>query len=185
MKTTIIRHLLFATVASLITFSSRSQINSKEQIAYTPGSTEAVNMAGLKTDLPSLEKNYVRDEKARRKILGYFVWPFENAENIAWGKVDDNVLAEFTVGDIKNRALFDKRGNLIYTIAYSDEKLLPQYYREMVHNLYAKYKVNQVSRVNEALREIWIVKLETWDKLLTVRIENGETEEVEKFQKPR
>jgi hypothetical protein len=184
MKTIIFRHLLFASVASLIAFSSRSQINTKEQIAYAPGSTGAVNMTYLKADLPSL-KNYVSDEKAKRKILRYFSWAFENADNIAWGKVDDNVIAEFTIGDIKNRALFDKRGNLIYTIAYSDEKLLPQYYREMVHNLYAKYKVNQVSRVNEALREIWIVKLETWDKLLTVRIENGETEEVEKFQKPR
>jgi hypothetical protein len=184
MKTTIIRHLLFASVASLITFSARSQIHTKEQIAYAPGNTDAVNMAWLKADLPSL-KNYVRDEKAKRKILEYFIWPFENAENIAWGKVDDNLLAEFTVGDIKNRALFDKRGNLIYTIAYSDEKLLPQYYRQMVHNLYAKYKINQVARVNEALREIWVVKLETSDKFLTVRIENDEQEEVEKFQKPR
>jgi hypothetical protein len=184
MKTTIFRHLLFASVASLITLSSRSQTNSKEQIAYAPGRTGAVNMAYFKADLPSL-KNYVSDEKAKRKILRYFSWAFENADNIAWGKVDDNVIAEFTIGDIKNRALFDKRGNLIYTIAYSDEKLLPQYYRQMVNNLYSKYKINQVSRVNEALREIWVVKLEASDKLLTVRIENGETEEVEKFQKPR
>ena len=184
MKTTIIRHLLFASVASLIAFSSRSQINTKEQIAYAPGSTEAVNMAWLKPDLPPL-KNYISDEKAKRKILRYFSWTFENAEDIAWGKVDDNVLAEFTQGNIKNRALFDKRGNLIYTIAYSDEKLLPQYCRQMVHNLYANYKINQVARVNEALREIWVVKLETSDKLLTVRIENDEPEEVEKFQKPR
>ena len=146
MKTTIIRHLLFASVASLITFSSRSQTNSKEQIAYAPGSTDAVNMAYLKAELSSLKK-YVSDEKANRKILQYFIWPFENAENNVWGKVDDNVLAEFAVGDIKTRALFDKRGNLIYTIGYSDEKLLPHYYRQMIYNLYADYKINQVARV--------------------------------------
>jgi hypothetical protein len=183
MKTTIIRHLLLAGAASLIAFSSRSQINSTEQITYAAGSTDAVNMAYPKVDLSAL-KNYVNDEKANRKIARYFIRHFENAESITWGKVNNNVSAEFASGDIKTRALFDKKGNLIYTINYSDEKLLSPYYRTMLDNLYDCYKISQVARVTEALREIWVVELETPDKFLTVRIENDQPEEVEKFQKP-
>ena len=81
--------------------------------------------------------------------------------------------------------LFDKKGNLIYTITYSGEKMLPQNYREMVDNLYADYKISQVARVNEAAREIWVLKLETSKRFLTIRIENDQPEEVEKFQKSR
>ena len=65
------------------------------------------------------------------------------------------------------------------------EKLLPQNYREMIDNLYADYKINQVAKVNEASREIWVLKLETPRKFLTVRIENDQPEEVERFQKSR
>lgn len=184
MKTTIICHLLLAGAASLIAFSSRSQINSTRQMAYTAKSADAINMAHLKPDLSGL-KNYVSDEKAERKILRYFTTPFEDAVNITWGKVDDNVLAEFAVGNIKTRSLFDKKGNLVYTIDYSDEKLLPRHYRQMIHSDYAGYKINQVARVNEALREIWVVKLEAPDKFATVRIENDQPEEVEKFKKLR
>ena len=153
-------------------------------MAYTTESADAVNMAHLKPDLSGL-KNYVSDEKAERKILRYFTTPFEDAENITWVKVDDNVLAEFTVGNIKTRSLFDKKGNLVYTIDYSDEKLLPRHNRQMIHSDYAGYKINQVARVNEALREIWVVKLEAPDKFTTVRIENDQPEEVEKFKKLR
>lgn len=184
MKTTIIRHLLLAGAASLIAFSSFSQVNTTGQTAYAAESADALNISYLKPDLSGL-KNYVKDEKAERKILRYFTTPFEDAENITWGKVEDNVLAEFTIGNIKTRSLFDKRGNLVYTIDYADEKLLPKNYKQMIHSDYAGYKINQVARVNEALREVWIVKLEAPDRFVTVRIENNQPEEVEKFKKLR
>lgn len=120
-------------------------------------------------ELPAL-KNYVNNEKANRKISGYLSKHFENPDKVILGKVDDNVLAEYVAGDVKNKMLFDKKGNLIYTITYSGEKLLLQNYREMVDNLYADYKFSQVARVNEAARKIWVLKLETPKRFLTVRI---------------
>lgn len=184
MKTTIIRHFLLVGVASLVGLTSRSQINSTNEIAYTRQSTDMVNTASMKIDLSSL-RNYISDDKVNRKILKYFVRHFENAGNIEWAKVDDNVLAEFVSGEITTRALFNKSGHLIYTIRVSNEQMLPRNYLEMVHNLYTDYKIGQVARVNEASREIWVVKLAAPDKLITMRIENDQPEEVERFERAR
>lgn len=182
MKTNIIRVLVLAGLASVIAFSSMGQNNSVQQIAYVHGGTDAVNLDNLNVDLSSL-KNYVSSEKASRKILRYFLKHFENAQNVSWQNIDNNVLAAFSNGEITTRALFDKNGNLIYTIDYSDEHLLSRPYAQMIHSLYAGYQIRQVTRVAEAFRQIWVVKLETPEKILTVRIENNQPEEVENFQK--
>lgn len=183
MKTTIIRHLLFAGVVSLVTFSSRSQSTSA-QTAFAGVNPSVETNIYSNAEFSTL-KNYVKSKKANRKIARYLSNHVEKTDNIILEKVDKNVLAVYFAGDIKNKILFDKNVNLVYTIVYSNEKLLPQNYKEMVDNLYVDYKISQVAKVNEAAREIWVLKLETPGRFLTVRIENNQLEEVKKFQKSR
>jgi uncharacterized protein YkuJ len=184
MKTTIIRNLLFAGAISLHAFTSQSQSSPAKRTAYSPGNTGIVNAVDDKVDLSGL-KDFVTNEKANRKIVQYFSKQVKTIGNISWSKVDDNILAEYAGAKTKNRVLFNKNGNPVYTISYSGENMLPRNYREMMYDMYPGYSIKQVSKVNEGDREIWVVKLDTPARLLTVRIENNQPEEVEKFRKPR
>ena len=49
------------------------------------GRTDAVNMAYLKANLSSL-KNYLSDEKAKRKILKYFISPYKKIQKTLPGE---------------------------------------------------------------------------------------------------
>lgn len=183
MKTIFIRYLFVAGVALLITSSSQAQIGISRQARYGE-STDAVNMNYLKVDLSAL-KNYVGNDNASRRIMKYFVKHFENVENIGWQNVEENVLARFVHDGAKTSALFDKNGKLVYTISYSDERSLPRYYRQMVNNSYKGFVVDQVAKINEALREVWVVKLESPDRFISVQIEDDQPQEVENFKKSR
>lgn len=49
--------------------------------------------------------------------------------------------------------------------------------------MYPGFANKQVSKVNEDVREIWVVKLDAPSRLLTVRIENNQPEEAKKISK--
>lgn len=131
MNTTIIRNLLFAGVAFLLAFTSQAQNSRAKRTAYSPGNSVIDNAAGDKADLPGL-KDYVTNEKTSRKIVQYFSTQANNTGNINWSKVEDNILAEYAGAKTKNRVLFNKKGNVVYTMSCSGENMLPRTYREMM-----------------------------------------------------
>lgn len=85
--------------------------------------------------------------------------------------------------DEQNRALFTKKGQLIYHITYGYEKSLPEDLRKQVKNIYNDYEITGAIKVKEAGREIWVVNLEGANNLILLRLEDGEMEEVQKLQK--
>jgi len=85
--------------------------------------------------------------------------------------------------DNLNRALFTKRGNLIYHISYGYEKNLAEDIRRQVKSTYYDYDISRTIKVTEADRVIWVVNLEDAKNLILVRLEEGEMEEVQKLKK--
>ena len=59
------------------------------------------------------------EEVISEKVLKHFNKTFKNVESIKWEQLDDNFLASFVKDDFVTNSLFDKKGNLIYTINYS------------------------------------------------------------------
>ncbi|MES1213945.1 MAG: hypothetical protein ABUT20_00395 [Bacteroidota bacterium] len=121
--------------------------------------------------------------KIPNRIWKGFSTYFNDAENPRWFKVNKNYLVKYMIYDEQNRALFTKKGNLIYHISYGYEKSLPEDLRNLITDSYHDYTITGAIKVTEAGREIWVVNLENNETLVLLRLENGEMEEVQKLLK--
>jgi hypothetical protein len=89
----------------------------------------------------------------------------------------------FHVNGLLTYALFAKNGALIYVITYGKEKNLPQTVRKTIKREYYDYSITMAIEVKQDNRDIWVVRLEDTSEIITVRIEDGEMEQVQKIQK--
>ena len=117
------------------------------------------------------------------KVVHSFKGSFKDGLDPVWYRLDKNYLVKFIMNEQKNTALFNKNGRLLYNIGYGLEKDLPQEISDMVNGAYSDYNIRQVIHVTENNRSIWIVNLEGLKKLVVVRIEDGELEEVGNYLK--
>ena len=116
-------------------------------------------------------------------VYSSFRKAFPEAENLRWYKYDRDYLAKFFMKDMEHNALFRKNGVMKYDISYGHDKDLPEKIKEDILKAYDNYKIIRAIHVKAYERSIWIVKLEGERKYLTVRVEDGEMDEVESFFK--
>ena len=116
-------------------------------------------------------------------LTNSFKKSFPDAYNLRWYKYDRNYLAKFIQEDMDHNALFKKNGYLVYDISYGFEKNLPENIHDMVTGVYDNFKIIRSINVKTEGRDIWIVQLEGLKKYATVRIEDMEIDEVERFNK--
>jgi len=127
----------------------------------------------------------IEDIDVNAKVVGAFVRSFEKATNLNWSKVGKNFLATFKIAEKERRALFTKKGNMVYSIVYGSEADLPAEIRKLVKSAYIDYAIATAIEVKEDNRTIWVVKLEDATSLIFVRVENGEMEETKHYQKSK
>jgi len=108
---------------------------------------------------------------------------FTGAYNSRFFRLNRDYLAKFILNNQENRALFTKRGSLVYNIAYGYERNLPEDLRRQVKTSYLDYEITRAIKVTEANRVIWVLNLETKKKLIIVRLEDGDLEEAEQLDK--
>jgi len=118
-----------------------------------------------------------------KKVSDIFKATFPDAQNAKWSKLNKDFLVEFITADLNNRVLFHKNGAIVYHIRYGGEKNLPTEVRKLVKSNYFDYNIIKAINVQEDNRDIWIVNLEDNKKLLIVRVEGGELEEVSNLNK--
>ena len=116
-------------------------------------------------------------------VYSSFRRAFPDAENLRWYKYDRDYLAKFFMKDMDHNAMFRKNGVMKYDISYGYEKHLPDLIKDDVLKTYDNYKIIRAIRVKAYERDIWVVKLEGETKYLTVRVEDGEMDEVESYYK--
>ena len=117
------------------------------------------------------------------KVIHSFKGSFKDGLDPVWYRLDKNYLVKFIMNEQKNTALFNKNGRLLYNIGYGMEKDLPQKISDLVKGNYGDYEIQYVIHVTENNRSIWIVNLAGLKKLVVVRIEDGELEEVGNYLK--
>jgi len=122
-------------------------------------------------------------KKLPEKVWKNFRDYFENATDPKWYEMNKSYLAEFMMDNKDNHALFNKKGKLIYHISYGYENSLPEDLRNQVKASYGDYNITRAIKVNEANRTIWVVNVEDAKNLIMVRLENGEMEEVKRYEK--
>ena len=108
---------------------------------------------------------------------------FNDAENPRWFRLNKDYLVKFMIYDEENRALFSKKGTLIYHISYGYEKSLPENMLEQVKNSYSQYEITHAIKVTESGRVIWVINLEDEKNIILLRMEDGEMEEAERLEK--
>jgi hypothetical protein len=116
-------------------------------------------------------------------VLKSFEGTFKDAMDPEWFKLNKNYLVKFMTDDQKNRALFKDNGRLVYHISYGTEKNLPDDIRSQVSGKYEDYTITAAIHVKEANRSIWVINLDGLKKLIIVRVEDGELEEVGNYVK--
>jgi len=118
-----------------------------------------------------------------KKLLKHFNKKFHNAGNVKWEQVDDYFLATFIKNHLTAESLFDRKGRLIYTIDYSNGEELPDNVKNLIMHNYKTYIITSVAKVEGDGRKIWVVKLAGTKDYITARVEDGEIEETENFEK--
>ncbi len=181
MKTTFISGISLTLLSMLLTANTFAQKSDyKNEAAYKFTSDE------IGKGLPSFSNDVnssAETEDVNKKVLKHFNKKFYNVTNVKWEQLDDNFLAKFSAGETSTNSLFNNKGKLIYTIIFSSEKQLPAYIKNMVTNKYEDYKITSVAEVLQDNRKIWVVNLSGTTEYIIVRIEDGEMEEAENFQK--
>lgn len=116
-------------------------------------------------------------------VYSSFRRAFPDAENLRWYKYDRDYLAKFFMKDMDHNALFRQNGVMKYDISYGYEQHLPEKIKDDVLRSYDNYKIIRAIHVKAYERDIWVIKLEGARKYLTVRVEDGEMDEVESLYK--
>ena len=108
---------------------------------------------------------------------------FPDALETQWYKMNKKYLASFMANDQRNSALFRANGQIVYYISYGFEKDIPKDTRMIVRTHYPDYAITKAINVKQQDRDIWVINVEDKKKLILVRIEESELEEVGNFDK--
>lgn len=158
------------------TFAQKSGDKSLASLRFLPNAASTSN---------NNDERNIENITVSARVHGAFVKSFENATNLNWSKVGKSFLARFTIAGKDRRALYTKKGNLIYSIVYGIEADLPAETRKLVKSVYIDYSIAMAIEVKEDNRTIWVIRLEDAISLIFVRVENGEMEETKHYQKSK
>src|SRR5579885_3347642 len=156
---------------TLFAQENNSNTNKNDNYSYVDLSKIDPNIASTKTA--------VATETVNNKIAKSFKKYFGEQTEQNWSIVGTNFLNRFHSNGVLTNSMFDKNGNLIYTVTYGTEQNMPEDIRRIVKGEYYDYNISMAVNVNENKRDIWVVTLANEKKQITVRVEDGEMEQVQ------
>ncbi len=139
------------------------------------GQLSAQVQTGIKT-LPDV--TVTANSNVNKSVTDAFQKSFSNVSNVKWFRLNKDYLVTFITADMNNRALYKKNGAMVYHISYGHEQNLPPEVRQVVKSNYVDYNITNAINVRQDNRNIWVVNLEYPKKLVIVRVEDGNLEEV-------
>jgi hypothetical protein len=83
----------------------------------------------------------------------------------------------------ENRALFTKKGKLVYHISYGYEKSLPADLDRNLKAGYPGYEIYRAIKISEANRVVWVVNLRDAKNLVMISSEDGEMQEIQRLKR--
>ncbi|NEU07381.1 hypothetical protein GZH53_03555 [Flavihumibacter sp. R14] len=111
-----------------------------------------------------------------------FLDRFKNAEDLRWFQVNKNYLVKFIMEDQEHHAAFNKKGDMLYHIAYGVEKNLPPSVLVGIKSQYDNYKIGRVFNIDRDGRNVWIVNLESAKNFVITGVENNVISEITRFK---
>lgn len=118
------------------------------------------------------------------KALKDFQKSFKSATNASWYAASDGgFIASFKENDVQNSVAYDKKGNWVYNIKRYAEKDLPKDVRAEVKSTYYDFNITHVEEVLINDQTIYIVHMEDATQMKTLRVSDGEMQEIENLIK--
>jgi hypothetical protein len=118
------------------------------------------------------------------KAVRNFKNAFKNVRDEKWYEMPDGFRANFTLGSIRHRLDYDKKGNWLHTIRYYDEKNLPTDVRRLVVSTYLDHKITCVEEVETSLNNLfYVIHLEGQANWINIKVSALEIVELGKITK--
>ncbi|HTI07430.1 MAG TPA: hypothetical protein VL832_02705 [Puia sp.] len=145
------------------------------------------------TNLPSASAQKTSDlllpvrnagsDAAAVRATSEFWKTFGDSRNEVWYRLPGGFLAEFNEKVVQVRAVYDKKGNWVYSIRQYTEKELPEEVRDQVRSRYYKDTIGVVKELIQPQNTVYLIHIENEARWKTVRVADGEMEVVQDFRK--
>lgn len=107
------------------------------QNGFKANSTKSIFLYGDSLANPSGDGSLVESRVSQPALMA-FAKSFRNSTNAKWYRLNQYYLVHFTKNENENKALYDVKGNLKYSVLYGGEKDLPRDIRRMVKREYVE-----------------------------------------------
>jgi hypothetical protein len=161
MKKLIIPFLLSGLILAMGVHSASAQVQLKE-VTISGGATKV---------------------EVSKKVSDSFASLFKGAEAPQWFKSDKDYVVDFILNNQVNKAEFTKRGNLVFHMAFGNEKQMPADIRNIVKSKYYDYAINSTVKVDVDENSAWIVNIEDANQFFVLRVVDGVMDVLDKYRK--
>ena len=179
MKTNFFSRIIISILYMLITCSSFSQLTVSRR-EPTKSASFPKTQNSNSTDFVTKASITVND-----KVQKSFEQYFAGVSNQDWSMMGKDFHTTFYNNGVLTQALFDKKGNLINTISYGTEKDIPVSVKKIIKSEYYDYAITVAVKIKMNQEDIWVVNMKNDTEYLIVRVENGEMEQINRFNKSK
>lgn len=117
------------------------------------------------------------------RALKDFTKTFKKTADVGWFVIKDGYLAEFKQDGITTKVYYDRKGRWVGNLRGYMEDKLPPNIRHLVKSTYYDYSINYVQEVTVGTNTVYLVKIEDKTSFKTIRVQDGEMDEMEAFKK--
>lgn len=120
------------------------------------------------------------------KALKNFSKTFKQAATANWFVIKDGFLAKFQQDGIITKVFYNPKGRWVGNLRCYFEDKLPRDIRHLVRSNYYDYSIYYVNEVTvPGDITVYLVKIEDKTSLKTIRVQDGEMDEIEAFTKSK
>jgi hypothetical protein len=173
------KNIFFAFFISMIAIGANAQFSFKTSVNYfNPCSENAGNFGFINANI-----NGISNEIDKR-AAAHFRKQFPNVNNAYWYKTSDGgYIASFRENSVETKVAYNNHGRLHHTISYYGESDLSRNVWETVKSAYYAYNILKIAEININDKTVYMVYMQDETRLKTVRVSDGEVEEVQSFIK--
>lgn len=156
------RRLLWFVLSTLLIGSAAFAQTSKKEYKIAPGSENTID--------------------PESKAIKNFKRSHPDASNESWSIENGYYFVKFPEGNIKNKIAFTPQGKVDYSLKlYDNENSLPRAVKAAVKSTYYDYKILDAQELRLKNTVIYLVKITDSYSLKTIRVSNGDVEEIENY----
>ena len=101
--------------------------------------------------------------------------------NETWRSNNGYSFVSFAQGDVKNKIAYTPDGRVDYSLKMYKESNLPERIRTVVKSIYYDYTISDAQELKVNSQTIFLVKVNNANACKTIRLSNGDVEEIESY----